>query len=283
MLSRVGLSGKSIIPLITGIGCNVPAIMGARVVDSKKERLITILTIPFMSCSARIPIYVIFANIFFGQYAFIAMLFLQFFGVFVVLLVAKLLNSTVFRKDGNFFALELPPYRKPQAKYVFKVTYNKGKSFIKNVTKFVAVGTIIVWALSSFSLSGYNVEGSRSFMESISTIIAPIFAPLGFGTWQATSSLISGFMAKELVVSSMAIIYGVSESGLDTVLQSAFTLPTAISFTIFNALYVPCIATVGAIKKETDSWKWTIFSVFLSFVVAYIFALIAYLIALIFV
>ncbi len=278
-LNKVGLSGKSIIPLITGIGCNVPAIMATRVIDSKKERLITLLTIPFMSCSARIPIYVVFASAFFESYAFIAMLFLQFGGIVVVMLVAKILNESMFKNDVDYFALELPPFRKPQGKYVLKVTYNKGKSFIRNVTKFVAIGTIIIWFLTSFSFKGYNVDSATSFMETISNVIAPIFKPLGFGTWQATSSLISGFMAKELVVSSMAIIYGVGENSLGDVLQTVFTLETAISFVVFNALYIPCIATVGAVKKETDSWKWTGISLTISFVVAYIFAFVAYIIA----
>ncbi len=276
ILSKVGLNGKSIIPLITGVGCNVPAIMGTRVIDSKKERLITLLTIPFVSCSARIPIYLVFSEVFFGSYAFLAMLFLQFFGIIVVVLVSKLLNSTIFKKDVDYLVLEIPPYRLPQIKYVLKVSYNKGKSFVKNVAKFVAIGTVIVWFLSSFNFSGYGVDQFDSFMGKIGGAIAPFLAPLGFGTWQAASSLISGFMAKELVVSSMAIFYDVNESGLGEVLANHFTTASAASFLIFNALYIPCIATVGAIKKETDSWKWTFFSIALSTIVAYIFALITY-------
>ncbi len=279
ILSKVGLNGKSIIPLITGVGCNVPAIMGTRVIDSRKERLITLLTIPFVSCSARIPIYLVFSEVFFGKYAFIAMLFLQFFGIFVVLIVSMILNITIFKREVDFLILEIPPYRLPQIKYVIKVAYNKGKSFVKNVVKFVAIGTIIVWFLSSFNFSGYSTVEKDSFMGLIGSNIAPIFIPLGFGTWQAVSSLISGFMAKELVVSSMAIFYNVSENGLGSELTSHFTLASAASFLVFNALYIPCIATVGAIKKETSSWKWTFFSVLLSTIIAYIFAFITYIIA----
>ncbi len=276
MFSKVGLNGKSIIPLITGVGCNVPAIMGTRVIDSKKERLITLLTIPFVSCSARIPIYLVFSEVFFGKYAFLAMLFLQFFGIFVVVIVSKLLNSTIFKKEIDYLVLEVPPYRLPQLKYILKVSYNKGKSFVKNVAKFVAIGTVIVWFLSSFNFSGYGVDQYDSFMGKIGGAIAPLLAPLGFGTWQAASSLISGFMAKELVVSSMAIFYNVNESGLGDVLLNHFTIASAASFLIFNALYIPCIATVGVIKQETGSYKWMFFSIILSTVVAYIFSLITY-------
>ncbi len=277
LFSKFGLNGKSIIPLVTGVGCNVPAIMGARVIESKKERLITILIVPFISCNARIPVYLVFSEIFFEKYAFLAIFAFMVLGAVIAIGVAGILNLSLFKKEDSFLALEIPPFRKPQLMYTIKVTYNKGKSFLLNVTKYVAIGTIIVWALTNFGFKGYvENNGEVSFLESFSSVIAPFFAPLGFGDWQAVSSLISGFMAKELVISSMAVIYGVGESNISSALSDNFTAASALSFMTFNALYIPCIATVGVIKKETNSWKWTMFSMLLSIVVAYIISIIVY-------
>jgi len=278
-LSKIGLNGMSILPLVTGIGCSVPAIMAARTITSKKERLITILITPFISCSARIPIYVVFSAAFFDEYAFIAMLSIQLMSASVAIFIGWLLNVTYFKSKSHQFFLEVPPFRKPQIKYLIEITVRKAYDFLKTVMVFVTIGTLITWFLLNFGTSGFGVNPEDSFLALLSSVLAPIFTPLGFGTWQATASVISGLVAKEIVISMMAILYGTSD--LVGFLPSQFSVASALSFITFIALYVPCFATLGTIKSETNT-KTMLASAGLSLGVAYIAALIVYNVASIF-
>ncbi len=269
-LSRFGFNGKSIVPIITGFGCTVPAVMATRTIADKKERTLTILTIPFVSCSARLPIYVIFINLFFQEYRAFVMLGIYLLGILVMLLSAKLFSLTYFKGNGSNFILEVPPYRMPQLRTITYQALEKAKRFIKKAGTFILFGSIILWLLSNIGPQGIDIAQEDSFLGIIAGFIAPIFIPLGFGTWQATSSLISGFLAKEIVVSSLTVLYGGRLA-----IGAAFSTISAISYLVFASLYVPCISTVATIKSETGSRKWTLFAVVYPFVVAYIVALIA--------
>jgi ferrous iron transport protein B len=266
-LSIFGFNGKSIVPIITGFGCTVPAIMATRTIADKKERILTILTLPFVSCSARLPIYVLFINIFFDSYRAIIMLGIYILGIVVTLLSAKLFSLSFFKGSGTKFLLEVPPYRVPQLRTITYQAFEKAKRFVKKAGTFILVGSIILWLLSNIGTTGININQEDSFLSMIAGFIAPIFSPLGFGSWQAVSSLISGFLAKEVVVSSLQILYmGDVSSGFDTL--------SALTYLIFASLYIPCISTVATIKAETQSRKWTLFSVVYPFVVAYLVAFI---------
>mgnify|MGYP000944814636 CR=1 FL=1 len=265
-LSKFGFNGKSIVPMITGFGCTVPAIMATRTIADKKERMLTILTIPFISCSARLPIYLIFINIFFDKYRAFVMLGLYLLGLLVTLFSAKLLSLSYFKGSGSKFIIEVPQYRMPQLRTITYQALEKAKRFVKKAGTFILIGSIILWLLSNIGPSGIEIAQEDSFMSIIASFISPIFTPLGFGNWQATSSLISGFLAKEVIVSSLEILYMGN-------IAAAFTTVSALSYVAFASLYVPCISTVATIRSETGSTKWTLFSVVYPFIVAYIVAL----------
>jgi len=266
-LSRFGFNGKSIVPIITGFGCTVPAIMATRTISDKKERILTILTIPFVSCSARLPIYVMFISIFFAKYRAFIMLGIYLLGILVMLGSAKLFSLSYFKGSGGNFILEVPPYRVPQLRTITYQALEKAKRFVKKAGTFILVGSIILWLLSNVGPTGIDISSEDSFLSIIAGFIAPIFIPLGFGTWQATSSLISGFLAKEIVVSSLLVLYG-SKAGIG----AAFGTVSALTYLVFASLYIPCISTVATIRSETGSKKWTLFSIVYPFVVAYLIA-----------
>jgi len=266
-LSRFGLNGKSIVPIITGFGCSVPAIMATRTIADKKERILTILTIPFVSCRARLPIYGLFVSIFFTEYRAIIILGIYILGIIVTLLSAKFLNLSYFRGAGSKFLLEVPPYRVPQLRTITYQALEKAKRFVKKAGTFILVGSIILWLLSNIGMEGINIDPEDSLLSDVAGFISPIFRPLGFGDWQATSSLISGFLAKEVVVSSLNILYVGN-------IAAGFTTLSALTYIVFASLYVPCISTVATIRSETGSNKWTLFSVVYPFFVAYLVALV---------
>lgn len=277
LMEKVGLNGKTFIPLIIGFGCNVPGIMAARSIEQPKERLLTILLTPLMSCSARLTVYALFVATFFDRYQAVIVLGLYVLGVVVALLLAKLFSVTIAKHESSLFVIELPPYRFPQWKTLSRSTWEKGKGFVRKAGTFIFGGSIVIWLLSYTGVHGWNVPIDESFMKNVGSFIAPIFSPLGFGNWQATAALITGFLAKEVVVSTMNIIYATpTEAGLQQVLMSYFTPLQALSFMIFILLYVPCLATVGVIIKETGSSKWTWFSIGYALVVAYIISFVFY-------
>lgn len=266
-LSRFGFNGKSIVPIITGFGCTVPAIMATRTISDKKERVLTILTLPFVSCSARLPIYVFFITHFFEDYRAFVMLGIYLLGIIVMLVSAKLLNLSYFKGNQSNFILEVPPYRVPQLRTITYQSLEKAKRFVKKAGSYILIGSIALWLLSHIGPSGIDIDPTDSFLSIFAGFIAPIFTPLGFGTWQATSSLISGFLAKEIVVSSIIVLYP-AES-----ITVAFSTLTALTYIVFVSLYIPCISTVATIRSETGSNKWTLFSVVYPFIVAYIIAM----------
>jgi len=277
VMEGIGLNGKAFIPMIIGFGCNVPGVMAARSIERPNERLLTILLTPLMSCSARLPVYVLFAGAFFTSNQGLVIFSLYLLGIVVALLIAKLFSSTILKQEGgSMFVVELPPYRIPQWQTLARSTWEKGKGFLRKAGTFIFGGSILIWLLSYTGPGGVNVPMNDSFLAVIGGVIAPLFHPLGFGTWQAGASLITGFAAKEVIVSTMAIIYSVPDSGLSGVLMGQYTALQAYSFMAFILLYIPCLATVGVIRKETNSSKWTWFSMGYAFLTAYIISIIIY-------
>jgi ferrous iron transport protein B len=276
-MEMVGLTGKAFIPMIIGFGCNVPGVMAARTIEQPRERLLTILLTPLMSCSARLPVYALFVGAFFAKNQAIVVFSLYILGIVVALVLAKVFSSTILKGEFSLFVVELPPYRMPQGKALFRSTWDKGKGFIRKAGTFIFGGSVVIWLLSYMGPSGLGVSMDDSFLAMIGGILTPILAPLGFGTWQAGASLLTGFLAKEVVVSAMNIIYHVpNANSLQGILSTQFSALSAFSFMVFVLLYVPCLATVATIRKETGSAKWTYFSVGYALVIAYILALIIY-------
>lgn len=279
--SKFGLNGRALAPMMVGLGCNVPAIMAARTITDKKERMITQLIIPFISCAARLEIYIFFIGLFFDSHQAIILLSLNILGVLTALVSAKIFSLSLFKKTDNFFLLELPPYRTIRLTYIYKITMNKIKQFILNAGKFIVIGSIIMWLLLVIGPYGITDDINQSFFALIGHWFSWLFVPLGFGSWQATSSLITGFLAKELVVAQIGVLladFPTISAGIHTI----FTAAGAVSFMVFNLLYIPCLSTLAVIKEETKSWKWTLFSIGYSVLVAYIISFIIYHICLLF-
>lgn len=277
MMEAIGLNGKAFIPMIIGFGCNVPGVMAARTIEQPKERLMTILALPFMSCSARLPVHALFAGTFFAREQALVVFSLYVLGIVVALGLAKLFSSTLLKNENSLFVIELPPYRVPQALTLWRSTWEKGKGFIRKAGTFIFGGSVAIWLLTYVGPRGVGVPMDDSLLAAIGGLIAPLLSPLGFGAWQAGAALITGFLAKEVVVSTMNIIYHVHEaSGLKKVIAAQFTPLSAFSFMVFVLLYTPCLATVAAIRKETGSWKWTLLSIGIALTVAYMISLLVY-------
>lgn len=277
LLEKVGLNGKAFIPMIIGFGCNVPGVMAARTIEQPKERLLTILLTPLMSCSARLPVYTLFAGIFFASNQALLVLSLYVLGIVVALLLALIFSKTMMKGEPSMFIVELPPYRMPHMQTLFRSTWEKGKGFLRKAGTIIFAGSVMIWFLSYAGPAGFNVEMKDSYLALLGNFLGTLFAPLGFGTWQAGAALITGFLAKEVVVSTMNIIYQAPDIGsLQGVIGQHFTMLKAYSFMAFILLYVPCLATVGVIKKETGSWKWTWFSILYGLTIAYILSFLIY-------
>lgn len=277
VMESVGLNGKAFIPMIIGFGCNVPGIMAARTIETPKERLLTILLSPLMSCSARLPVYALFVGAFFAQQKAFIVLSLYVLGIVVALVLAKIFSSTILKGETSLFVIELPPYRLPQFQALWRSTWDKSKGFIKKAGTFIFAGSVFIWLLSYAGPSGFNVELDDSYLAAIGGFFAPLFEPIGFNTWQAGASLLTGFLAKEAIISTMNIIYFVpDEASLQGLLVNYFTPLSAYSFLVFILLYIPCLATVATIYKETGSKKWTAFSMGYALFIAYLLALIIY-------
>ncbi|WP_442601271.1 ferrous iron transport protein B [Paenibacillus sp. KN14-4R] len=275
LMELIGLNGKAFIPMIIGFGCNVPGIMAARTIEQPKERLLTVILTPLMSCSARLSVYSLFVGVFFKEHQALIVLSLYLLGIVVALVLAKLFSMTILKQEQSMFVVELPPYRIPQWRTLFRSTWEKGKGFVKKAGTFIFGGSVVIWLLSYAGPGGLNVDMNDSFLAIIGGWIAPLFSPIGFGTWQAGAALITGFLAKEVVVSTMNIIYLAPDTeALQGVLAGHFTQLEAYSFIAFILLYIPCLATVGVIRKETGSLKWTWFSIIYALIVAYLISLI---------
>lgn len=277
LMESIGLNGKAFIPMIIGFGCNVPGIMAARTIEQPKERLLTILLTPLMSCSARLSVYSLFVGTFFAKQQSLVVFSLYVLGIAVALVLAKLFSSTILKQEGSMFFVELPPYRIPQWRTLGLSTWEKGKGFVRKAGTFIFGGSVFIWFLSYAGPHGLNVPMDESFLAMIGSVLAPLLAPIGFGNWQAGAALLTGFLAKEVVVSTMNIIYSAPDlETLRMTLGHHFDSLQAFTFMAFVLLYVPCLATVAVIAKETGSRKWTWFSVFYCLIIAYAIALIIY-------
>lgn len=276
-MRSIGLSGKAFIPMILGLGCNVPAIMSARTLENPKDRLTTILINPFISCSARLPVYTLFAGAFFPGNEKYIVFSLYALGIAVAIIIGLIFKNTLFKADESPFIMELPPYRFPAPKNLFLHIWDRIKGFIIRAGTLIFGASIVLWFILNYNMSGVSAI-DHSFGAKLGLIIAPIFAPLGFGTYQASLSLLTGVLAKEVVISNMAIIYGIGENAGEfaSALANSFTPLSAYAFLVFVLLYTPCISVIGVIKRETGSLKWTIFSGVYQFAVAWFVAMLVF-------
>ena len=271
LMRKLGLSGKAFIPLLMGFGCSVPGIMSARTLESEKDRKLTALIIPFMSCNARLPVYGLFARILFPGHEVLVIMSLYLLGLIVAFIMAIIFKSTIFKKDEEPFIIELPEYKLPEFKSLLIHTWEKGKGFLKKAGTIIFSISVLVWFLSNFNMSGM-VDINDSFLATIGRFIAPVFIPLGFGTWENSVALLTGLMAKEVVVGTLSVLYA---GGVELAIASTFTAASGIAFLVFTLLYTPCVSVIATMKKEFSS-KFALFSVIYQLVVAWIFAFGAY-------
>ena len=277
LMHKMGLHGKSFIPMIMGFGCNVPAIMATRTIEDRRSRLLTMLVIPMMSCSARIPVYVILVSAFFSKWAAFVLMGLYLLGMVMAVLMAKLFSRFFVKGESLPFVMELPPYRMPTAKAVLRHTWEKGKEYLKKMGTIILGASIIVWALSYFPTNeDRQVQAENSYMAKIGKTIEPVMRPCGFD-WRQSVSLLAGVGAKEVVASTMAVVYATSsdeaemleedfeseenESRISELIRSNMTPLSAMSMLLFILLYMPCVSTIVAIKNESGKWKWALFTV----------------------
>ncbi len=275
LMHKIGLHGKSFIPMILGFGCNVPAIMATRTLSNRKDRLLTILINPFMSCGARLPVYILFAAAFFPNNQGLVVFSLYILGMMVAIIMGLILSRTLLKGLSAPFVMELPPYRVPTIKGALIHMWERGSLFLRKAGTIIFAAVVLVWALSSFP-AGVEYGAQESYLGQVGTAIAPVFGPLGFGDWRASVALMTGFVAKEIVIGTFGTIYGVEEGGLEAALQQHFTPLSAYSFLVFVLLYVPCMAVIAVIKRETNSWKWPLFTAAYTTAVAWIVAFIVY-------
>ncbi len=276
-LRRLGLSGRSFVPMLIGFGCSVPAIMATRTVSSDRDRKMTILLTPYMSCSAKIPIYAVFAAAFFPQNRGLAMICLYALGIVMGIIVALILKSTAFRGQPVPFVMELPNYRMPSLKSVGLLLWEKAKDFLERAFTVIFMATVLIWFLQTFD-TRLNVvaDSADSLLALIGQLIAPVFRPLGFADWRMVTALISGFTAKEAVVSTLAVLLGTNVANLSSALGSVFNPITAVSFLVFTLLYTPCVAAVATIRRELGSAVKTIGVVIMQCSVAWLTAFVIY-------
>ena len=273
LLRKIGLSGRSFVPMLIGFGCTVPAVMATRTLSSDRDRKMTIMLTPFISCSAKIPVYSVFAMAFFKDHAALVMMALYVTGIVVSILVALILKGTVFSGKPVPFVMELPNYRLPSVKSVLQLMWDKAKDFLQRAFTIIFVATIIIWFLQTFD-TRINVvtDSANSLLAVLGRWVAPIFTPLGFGDWRISTSLITGFTAKEAVVSTMSVLCGTSMSNLPQTLGSFFTPLSAVSFLVFTLLYTPCVAAIAAIRREMDSALQAVGIVIMQCVIAWLVA-----------
>ena len=265
IMRKVGLSGKAFIPMVMGLGCSSPAIMATRTLESEKDRKITALIAPLMTCGAKLPIYAVFVAIFFPKNAAIVTTSLYLLGIVVAILVALVLNRTAFKTDIEPFILELPEYKLPTLSSLLKNTWNKSKGFLIRVITVMFAMSVVIWLLSSFNFNGFTENMNNSFLAYLGKLMSPLFSPLGFNDWRASVSILTGLGAKEIVISTMQVLYG----HLDTVLPTVFTSVTAYGFLVFCALYTPCIAALATMRKEYGN-KMMFTSLIYQFAIAWI-------------
>ena len=278
MHKLVGLHGKAFIPMILGFGCGVPAVMATRTMEHESDRILAMMLIPFMSCTARLPIYAIFTAAFFPDNAGTMLLVMYLLGIIVALIIAALLKRTLFKGMSAPFVMELPTYKLPSVKGILIHTWEKVKGFIKKAATIILAAVVIIWVLSIFPL-GVAYGSQQSILGMIGSAVAPIFAPLGFGTWQAAVAIIAGLLAKEAIVGTLGTLGGLDEDdeeGITSLVHDTFTPLSAFSFMAFSLLYIPCIAVLGVIKQETGTFKWPVLMTAITLVTAYVVTFLIY-------
>ena len=278
LMSKLGLSGRAFIPMILGFGCTVPAIMASRALENRRDRYKVMLITPFMSCSARLPIYILFAEMFFREHAMIVAYSMYLIGLVIAILVAAAIHLIDRRKSENYLLIELPEYKAPSSRTVAIYVWEKVKDYLSKAGTTIFLASIVMWAILNFGPQGYTTEMSGSFGSILGRVLVPFFAPLGLGFWQIAVALIAGVSAKEVVVSSCAVLFGVpninSGEGMNTLVGILGTVGfgqlNAFCLMVFCLLYIPCMATLATIKKESGSWKWTGFTALFQLAVAWV-------------
>jgi len=275
LMQTVGLHGKSFISFLVGFGCNVTGIMATRTLDSKKDRMIAIMINPYMSCMARIPIYVLFTGAFFAQSQGLIIFSLYVLGIVLAIIVGKIFSKYLFPGEPSYFVMELPPYRVPTLRTLLVHMWDKASSFVQKAGTVILAAVILVWVLCNLP-AGVEYASADSYMGQVGSLFKPLLEWTGFASWQTAAALITGILAKEAVVGTMAVVYGVGEDTLGNILTQHFTPLSAYAFMVMSLIYVPCIATIGAIKRETNSWKWTLFAVSVSLILGWLLAIVVY-------
>lgn len=277
LMNKVGLHGRSFIPMMLGFGCTIPAIMACRTIENPRDRLATLLVTPFMSCGARLPIYILLAGAFFTANQGLVVWSMYLIGIIIAIILALVLRKSILQGPSGHFVMELPPYRLPSLKTVVIHTWEHGRLFLVRAGTIIFGVVVLIWLLSSLPW-GVEYASADSWIGSIGQALSPIFAPAGFGQWQATVGLIFGFLAKEVVVGAMGTIFAAGEGTLGGIIagQLGWTPLVAYGFMVFTLLYVPCVAAIGTIRSETNSWKWAGFAALLTTGVAWIAATLIY-------
>lgn len=273
-MRKLGLPGKSFIPMITGFGCTVPAVMATRTLESKSDKMITMMILPFISCGAKLPVYVLFASAFFPKRESLVAFSLYLLGIVVALVLARVFRKTLFKGDNTPFVMELPPYRIPTLRGLFIHMWDRGSEFLKKAGTLIFSVIILIWVLSHLPY-GVEYASQSSLIGQIGGAIAPIFKPLGFGSWEASTALLFGIVAKEVVVATLGTVYA-AQGGLVQTIQTLWSPLAAYSFMIMTLLYTPCIATLATIRRESGSVWWMIFSIVYTFIVAWLLAFVFY-------
>ena len=288
IMRRCGLTGKGVMPLMMGFGCAVPAVMGARALDSEKDRMVSIMVTPFLTCGAKLPIMALFAAMFFPDNAANVVFAMYIIGVIMAIVAAKILGSSVFKDGGSTFLLELPPYRMPDMKTVLLETWDKGKGYLIKAGTIIFAASVLLWVMSNYNFEG-PCEINESILATLGNWMSTLFVFHGFATWEAGAALLSGIMAKETVVATIGVLYGAADVSteaeeavetagtlLQTGMATSFTALSAFAFMIFSQLYTPCVTALGTIKKEAGGWKWMGFSAVYMFVIAWVVSLLVY-------
>ncbi len=277
LMHKIGLHGRSFIPMLLGFGCNIPGIMACRTIENPKDRLTTMLINPFMLCGARLPIFVLLIGAFFPENQGVVMFSMYVLGILIAILMAWIFRKTILKGESGHFVMELPPYRVPTFVGVLTHMWERGKMFLRKAGTLILAAVVVIWFLSSMPW-GVEYASADSWMGQIGSFVSPVFAWAGFDQWQAAASLVFGFLAKEVVIGAMGTMFAVEEGVLGDVLatQLGWTPLIALSFMVFCLLYVPCVAALGAIRGETKSWKWTGFTALYTTLVAWIMAVLVF-------
>jgi ferrous iron transport protein B len=274
-MHKLSLHGRSFIPLILGFGCNVPAVMATRTLETRRERMITVMVIPLMSCSARLPIYVLFAGAFFAGRRGLVVWSLYLLGIVLAVIAAKIFSKILFPGESAHFVMELPPYRAPTVRGALLHAWERSREFVIRAGGIIFAASILIWGLSNLP-PGVAYASRDSVLGTVGAAVAPAFGPAGFGEWEPTVALAVGVVAKEAVVSTLGVLYGAGEEGLTAVLRTTFTPLSAYAFMVMSLIYIPCVATIAVIKREAGSWRWALFATGYTIILGWLVATLVY-------